>query len=93
MNIHRTNGFTMTAERTLIDLFRKIVQPLGVHLAPRKKEFPEPGFTDRPVLSGLKRIKGSDPLIMGHCKDRALLDAFATTSATINLDHLFEGEF
>jgi hypothetical protein len=31
-------------------------------------------------------------LIIGHCEDRALLDAFAATSAAINLDHLFEGE-
>jgi hypothetical protein len=93
MDIHWADHFTMAAERTLIDLFRKIIQPFRVHLVARKKEFPEPGFTDRPVFGGLKGIKGSDPLIIRHCKDRALLDAFTTTSTAINLDHLFEGEF
>jgi hypothetical protein len=93
MDIHWADHFTMAAERALIHLFRKMIQPLGVHLVPRKKKFPEPGFTDRPVFGGLKGIKGSDPLIIRHCIDRALLDAFATTRTAVNLDHLFEGEF
>jgi hypothetical protein len=83
----------MAAEGALIDFFRKILQSFGVHLIPRKEEFPEPGFTDGPVLGGLKGIKRRNPLIMGHCEDRALLDAFAATSAAVNLDHLFEREF
>jgi hypothetical protein len=62
-------------------------------LIPCKKQFPEPRFTDGPVLRGLKGIKRGHPLIIGHSKDRALLDAFAATSATIDLDHLFEREF
>jgi len=83
----------MAAERTLIDFLRKILQPLRVHLVPRKKEFPEPGFADGPVLRGLKGTEGRDPLIIGHCENRALLDAFAATRAAIHLDQLFEGEF
>jgi hypothetical protein len=83
----------MAAERALVDFFRKIIQPLGVHLVPGKKESPEPGLTDRPVFGGLKGIKRRHPLVLGHCKDWTLLDAFAATSAAINLDHLFEGEF
>jgi hypothetical protein len=83
----------MAAERALIDLFRKILQPLRVHLVPRKKEFPEPGFADGPVLRGLKGTEGRDPLIIGHREDRALLDAFTATRAAIHLDQLFEGEF
>jgi hypothetical protein len=93
MDVDWTDHFTMAAERALVDFFRKIIQPLRVHRVPRKKQFPEPGFTDGPVLGGLKGIKRRDPLILGHCKDWALLDAFPATSAAINLDHLFEGEF
>jgi hypothetical protein len=83
----------MAAERALVDFFRKITQPLRVHRVPRKKQFSEPGFTDGPVLGGLKGIKRRHPLVLGHCKDWTLLDAFAATSAAINLDHLSEGEF
>jgi hypothetical protein len=83
----------MAAERALIDFFRKILQPLGVHLIPRKEEFPEPGFADGPVLRSLKGMKRGDPLVLGHCEDRALLDTFAATSAAVNFDHLSEREF
>jgi hypothetical protein len=83
----------MAAERALVDFLAKIIQALGVHLIPRKKQFPEPGFADGPVLGSLKGIKRRDPLVLGHCKDWTLLNAFAATGAAINLDHLSEGEF
>jgi hypothetical protein len=83
----------MAAERALIDLFREILQPLRVHLVPHKKEFPEPGFADGPVFRGLQGTEGRDPLIVGHCEDWTLLDAFAAARAAIHFDPLFEGEF
>jgi hypothetical protein len=93
MDIDRANDFTMTTERALIDLLREIFQTLWAHFISSEEKLPKPGFTDRPIFCGLQGIKGSDPLIIGHHKDRALLDAFTTTSAAINLNHLFERKF
>jgi hypothetical protein len=90
MDIDRANDFTMTAERTLIDLLRKIFQPLGVHLPSLQEKLPEPGFTDRPILGVLQSIECGDPLIISHHKDWALLDAFTATGATVNFDQLLK---
>jgi hypothetical protein len=93
MNIDGADHVTMTTKGALIDLLRKFFQTIGGHLISSEKNLPKPGFTDRPVLAGLQRIKCSDPLIIGHGKDWALLDAFTTTGAAINLNHLFERKF
>jgi hypothetical protein len=77
----------------LIDLLGKILQALVAHFISSEEKLPEPRFTNRPILGGLQSIKGSDSLIIGHHKDRALLDAFPTTGAAINLNHLFERKF
>jgi hypothetical protein len=93
VDIDRTDNFTMTAERALIDLLRKIFQSLGVHFFAAEEELPKPGLTERPILGGLQSIKGGDPLVVRHGKDRALLDTLAATGTSIDLNHLFEGEF
>jgi hypothetical protein len=93
MDIDWTNHLTMAAERTLIDLLRKIFHPLGVHLPSLQEKLSEPGITDRPIFGGLQSIECSDPLIIGHHKDWALLNAFTATGAAINFDQLFKGEF
>jgi len=93
MDIDGADDLTMTAERTLIDLLRKILQALVAHFISSEEKPPEPRITDRPILGGLEGIKGSDSLIIGHHKDRAPLNTFTTAGTAINLNHLFEGEF
>jgi hypothetical protein len=82
----------MAAKRALVNFLRKLIQPIRVHRVPHEKQFLEPGFTDGPVLGGLEGMKRRHPLVLGHCKDRTLMDAFPAAGATINLDHLLEGE-
>ena len=93
MDIDGTDDFTMTAERTLIDLLGKILQALVPHFISSEEKLSEPRFTDRPILGGLQSIKGSDSLIIGHHKDRAPLNTFPTAGTSINLNHLFERKF
>jgi hypothetical protein len=46
VDIDRTNNFTMTTECALIDLLRKIFQPLRAHFFVTEEELSKPGVTE-----------------------------------------------